>query len=330
METRANYVLIGIFTLLMMAGGVLFVLWAAGRDTTALVPYRILFSGSVSGLSRGAAVLYNGLKIGEVTSIALNPSDPSTVIAYVSVNEMTPINKDTRARLEFQGLTGVASVQMTGGRPDSERLVVEDFSNPPTIIAERSDYQDLIESAQRLSRRADQVLEAAETLFATNAEAIKSTISNVETFSRTLADNSGAVTTLISEGREAAQNIAALSAQARGMIDRLDKTAARLDSLLKGADDLVNSGPLKETIVNFAEAAKSVRLLADNLDRRSEEAVKGFDQTTGKGLRELEGLVIDGRKTLNEINRSLRDFERNPQKLLFGATPTIPDYHDKP
>ena len=67
METRANYVLIGIFTLLMMAGGVLFVLWAAGRDTTALVPYRILFSGSVSGLSRGAAGLYNGLKIGEVT-----------------------------------------------------------------------------------------------------------------------------------------------------------------------------------------------------------------------------------------------------------------------
>lgn len=330
METRANYVLIGIFTLLTMAGGVLFVLWAAGRDTTALVPYRILFSGSVSGLSRGAAVLYNGLKIGEVTSIALNPSDPSTVIAYVSVNETTPINKDTRARLEFQGLTGVASVQMTGGRPDSERLVVDDFDNPPTIIAERSDYQDLIESAQRLSRRADQLLEAAEDVFTTNAEAIKSTINNVETFSRALADNSGAVTTLISEGREAAQNIAALSAQARGMIDRLDETAARLDSLLKGADDLVNSGPMKETIANFAEAAKSVRLLAENLDRRSEEAVKGFDQTTGKGLRELEGLVIDGRKTLNEINRSLRDFERNPQKLLFGAPPAIPDYHDKP
>ena len=126
------------------------------------------------------------------------------------------------------------------------------------------------------------------------------------------------------------RNIAEISAPGRGMIDRLDETAALLDRLLRGADDLVNSGPLKETIANFAEAAKSVRLLADNLDRRSEEAVKGFDQTTGKGLRELEGLVIDGRKTLNEINRSLRDFERNPQKLLCGAPPPIPDYHDKP
>jgi len=330
METRANYVLIGFFTLLVMAGAVLFVLWAAGRDSRALVPYRIIFSGSVSGLSRGAAVLYNGLKIGEVTSIALNPSDPSTVVAFVSVDSATPINKDTRARLEFQGLTGVASVQMTGGRPDSERLIVDDFANPPTIIAERSDYQDLIESAQRLSRRADQVLEAAERLFSTNADAVKNSISNVETFSRALADNSGTVTTLLSEGREAAQNVAALSAQARDMIERLNETASRLDSLLKGADELVNSGALKQSLAEFGEAARSARLLAENLDRRSEEVAKGFDVATGKGLRDLEGLVIDGRKTLNEISRTLREFDRNPQKLLFGAPPAIPDYHGKP
>lgn len=330
METRANYVLIGIFTLLILAGGFLFVLWAAGRDTRALVPYRIIFTGSVSGLSRGAAVLYNGLKIGEVTSIALNPSDPSKVVAYVTVDALTPINKDTRARLEFQGLTGVASVQMIGGRPDSERLVVDDVDNPPTIIADRSDYQDLIESAQRLSRRADDVLGAAEQMFLTNAEAVKNTISNVEIFSRMLADNSGAVDTLISDGREAAQNIAALSAQAREMVDRLNETAARLDRVLQGADELVNSATLKQSIADFGDAAKSVRALADNLDRRSEEVTKGLDQATGKGLRDLEGMVVDSRKTLNEINRSLQDFERNPQKLLFGATPAIPDYHGKP
>ena len=330
METRANYVLIGFFTLLVMAGAVLFVLWAAGRDTRSLLPYRIVFTGSVSGLSRGAAVLYNGLRIGEVTAIALNPSDPSKVIADVAVDAKTPINKDTRARLEFQGLTGVASVQMIGGKPDSERLLVDDIGNPPTIIADRSDYQDLIETAKQLSRRADEVLGAVEKVLSTNAESVKNTITNVETFSRMLSDNSGAVSTLISEGREAAQNIAALSAQARDMVDRLDETATRLDHVLKGADELINSDTLKQSVTDFGEAAKSIRALADNLDRRSEEVTKGFNQASGKGLRDLEGMVVDSRKTLNEINRSLRDFERNPQKLLFGATPGIPDYNGKP
>jgi len=115
METRANYAMIGLFTLGVIMAGFVFVWWAAGRDTRSQLPYRIQFSGSVSGLSRGSFVLYNGLKIGEVSSIALSPSDPGKVIAWITVDGATPINDDTRARLEFQGLTGVASIQMTGG-----------------------------------------------------------------------------------------------------------------------------------------------------------------------------------------------------------------------
>lgn len=162
METRANYAMIGLFTLGVIAAAFLFVWWAAGRDTRSQLPYRIQFTGSVSGLTRGSVVLYNGLKIGEVTSIALSSSDPGKVIAWISVEGTTPINEDTRARLEFQGLTGVASIQMTGGTPNSKRLLVDDVTSPPLIIADRSDFQDLLENAQRLSRRADDVLGHAE------------------------------------------------------------------------------------------------------------------------------------------------------------------------
>ena len=136
METRANYVMIGLFTLGVIAAGFLFVLWAAGRDSRALVPYRIMFSGSVSGLSRGSFVLYNGLKIGEVTSIALSSSDPGKVIAWVSVDSKTPINDDTRARLEFQGcgLNGndVGTTICVPGQPLS---IVTEFPGRVTFLA---------------------------------------------------------------------------------------------------------------------------------------------------------------------------------------------------
>ena len=101
--------------------------WFSGKDAGAkLNAYRIIFNGSVSGLSRGAQVLYNGLQVGEVTSLELLPDDPSKVVARVEIDARTPMNVDTRARLEFQGLTGVASIQLSGGGPGSAPLDSKD------------------------------------------------------------------------------------------------------------------------------------------------------------------------------------------------------------
>src|SRR6478609_12207266 len=146
METRANYALIGLFTLAVLAAGFFFVFWFSGKDAGGKTQtYRIIFTGSVSGLSRGANVLYNGLKVGEVTSLSFATNDPNRVVARVDIDASTPMNVDTRARLEFQGLTGVASVQLSGGRPDSAPLDTKDPSKPPIIYADRSDFQDLLE-----------------------------------------------------------------------------------------------------------------------------------------------------------------------------------------
>ena len=116
METKANYVLIGAFTLAVIAGAFLFVLWFSGASKTAEhKTYRIVFTGSVSGLSRGSAVLFNGLNVGAVTSIDFLEKDPSRVAALVDIAGRTPIKTDTKARLELQGLTGVAAIALTGG-----------------------------------------------------------------------------------------------------------------------------------------------------------------------------------------------------------------------
>src|SRR5215218_4441444 len=124
METRANYALIGVFTLAVIAAAFGFVYWFSGGDRgQSKQSIRVVFSGSVSGLSKGSAALFNGLRVGEVTDIGLFPDDPRRVTSIIQVEASTPIRADTRARLEYQGLTGVAQIALTGGEAGAPPLV---------------------------------------------------------------------------------------------------------------------------------------------------------------------------------------------------------------
>src|SRR6266705_6603403 len=116
METRANYALIGLFTLAVIFGAFGFVYWfkTFGQQPVRTA-YMVHFNGSVSGLLNGGSVLFNGLKVGEVTELGLIPDDPSRVYATISIDARTPVKTDTAAELQFGGLTGVASVALQGG-----------------------------------------------------------------------------------------------------------------------------------------------------------------------------------------------------------------------
>lgn len=116
METRANYALIGIFTLAVIASAFGFVLWFSGGDKSGgQRTYKIVFGGSVSGLLPGAPVRFNGVSVGDVTKIDFIPQDPGHVSALVEIDARVPIRVDTKARLEATGLTGVASIALSGG-----------------------------------------------------------------------------------------------------------------------------------------------------------------------------------------------------------------------
>ena len=111
METRANYVLIGAFTLAVIAAAFGFVLWFQSLHTTKQrSPIRIVFEGPASGLRNGGSVNFNGIRIGEVVSVKLD--NPRRVVALAMVENNAPIRKDTLVGLEFQGLTGVAAISL--------------------------------------------------------------------------------------------------------------------------------------------------------------------------------------------------------------------------
>ena len=116
METRANYVVTGAFTLAVIAGVFGFIFWFQNTGSGGeRASYRVVFTGSVSGLRTGASVLFNGIRVGEVSGLALDAHDPRKVVATISVERAVPVRADTKVALAYQGLTGLAEVALTGG-----------------------------------------------------------------------------------------------------------------------------------------------------------------------------------------------------------------------
>jgi phospholipid/cholesterol/gamma-HCH transport system substrate-binding protein len=183
MENRAPYALIGLFMIAAIAAVFGFVYWlnnSAGLQARSL--YRIRFEHTVSGLLSGAAVLFNGIRVGEVTDLRLDPEDPLRVTVTIAVATGTPVRPDTRAGLDFQGLTGTAVVTLQGGTPGGSRWAVPQ-DGVPVLVAEPGAGQSMTEAAREALRHLD-------TLLTENAEPLRNTVANLNTFSGALARNS--------------------------------------------------------------------------------------------------------------------------------------------
>lgn len=185
MEVRARYVQMGIFTLAVLALGFGFVYWlnnAGGFGDR--VNYRLQFEGPVAGLLRGSAVLFNGIRVGEVTELALDPAKPRQVRATIAVSRDTPVRKDTEVSIDFQGLTGSPVVTLTGG---SSPEVFTSAKGEPLALTARTD------AGQTMSQSARDVLRRIDGILAENAQPLRSLIANIDTFAGALARNSDKV-----------------------------------------------------------------------------------------------------------------------------------------
>jgi phospholipid/cholesterol/gamma-HCH transport system substrate-binding protein len=182
METRARYALIGLFMLAVIIASFAFVYWLENKggfgERTA---YQIRFGGSTSGLLVGSSVLFNGIRIGEVTGLGLDPEHPEQVVATIGVDPGTPIRSDTHVGIETQGLTGGAVVTLRGGSATAEAV-------PPqgVLMAPPQAGQDWTQAARDAFQRVDDVL-------AENSDALHSAITNIDTFAGALARNSDKV-----------------------------------------------------------------------------------------------------------------------------------------
>lgn len=186
METRARYALIGLFMLAVILASFAFVYWLENKGGfTQRETYQIRFDGSVSGLLVGSAVLFNGIRVGEVTGLSLNPNEPQQVVATIGVVRNTPISTDTQIGIESQGLTGGAAVTLRGGTATAPVTPGEE-GGPPVLIAQPGASRDWTQAARDAFQQVD-------TILSDNAEALRNSISNIDTFTDALARNSDKV-----------------------------------------------------------------------------------------------------------------------------------------
>ncbi|MFG1349734.1 MlaD family protein [Xanthobacter autotrophicus] len=305
METRANYTIIGAFTLAVLVAAFGFVYWFAGpQDSNARKPYEIVFDGSVAGLRQGNNVLFNGIPVGQVTGLGLVAGQPGQVLARVAINNDVPVLSDARAGIESQGLTGIGVISIRGGKPDAPPLPLGPHGIPRITSDGGAGMAGLINSAQGVARKIEVVLDAI------NPQDIKNIIASIDTFSKAVASKSEDVASLIEQSN-------ALVKQLNSVAEKVDKVVVNLQKATEDKDGL---------LVQATDAATSVRRLADNLDQRTALLTEQVSRFTGPGLKQYEALATDGRRTLNEIDRVLRNIERNPQQFIFGGGNSIPKY----
>jgi len=185
METRAPFIIVGAFVLAAIGAVFGFVYWLHNTaGTGARTVHHVQFEGSVSGLLVGAAVLFNGIRVGEVTNLGLVADSPRRVEATIAVASTTPVHADTTVGLDFQGLTGVPVIALEGGKEGGAS------TKPQTLIADPLAGQSMTQAARNALGRVDTVL-------AENAEPLKSTIANLKIFSESLAKNTGGLDSIV-------------------------------------------------------------------------------------------------------------------------------------
>lgn len=451
METRANYVIVGIFTIAAILAAFGFVYWTAVVDNQGeTATLRVRIPGSASGLGRGSAVLFNGVKVGDITRVFIDRNNPTDAIADAEINTSTPITQSTQADIGLAGLTGQANIELKGGNLAEPNLLQEAERNGEIaqITANPSAVTNLLQTAQQIFRRADSVLVELEGFtkdargpltdtvqnvkvfsdsLARNAEGIDTflasvsrlsetldgasqkldstltaaegllnsvdrqqvsqIVGNVTTFTDTLRTSSEQIDTIMAGLNEAVASVKTLAQSANTTVDhvnevvqgvdpamvrntlvnieqagvsanramndfaavtdkigqragdidqtvadahqfmqRLNQASVRVDGILLKVDNLLGSGEANGLMADASNTLRSFKQVADQLNARIGVITDNLTRFSDEGLRNIDGLVSDGRRAINRIEQSVTDLSRNPQRIISGGDGAVREY----
>jgi len=298
METKANYVLIGAFTIAISIFGLLFALWAANWSSEReWKNYRVVFNEAVTGLFEGGSVRYNGISVGTIQRLRLAPNDPRKVIAEVRISSDTPIKTDTHAKISQDGLTGPTFIQLSGGSPNAPLLASNDRDIVPTIATEPSALQNIADTANRLVTRMDEVLSEE------NVRRISDSLDNIEKLTGAVASQKEDLGMLIVNAREASEQLKVTLVTTNGAVERLDR------DVIRQLPQLVDK--LDKTLVQLESVSSNANaMIAENRAPLANFTQNGLQQV-GPALTELRGLVRDLRRVASRL-------DSNPAGYVLG------------
>jgi phospholipid/cholesterol/gamma-HCH transport system substrate-binding protein len=324
MENNANYALVGALSTLIVLALLGFVYWFAGpASNIALKPYNVVFTGAVSGVANGTDVLFNGIKVGQVTDIGLDPDDANRVVARVEVGTNTPVKADTKVLLGIQGLTGIGSVQFTGGSNAAGEPVPAPGETIPTLYAERSDFQSLLDGATATINGASTAVSRLNTFLDANESKLNTTVGNIEAFSGALASNSAGVETFLASISEAgrqigpmAGDIRTLSADLRSLVKAIppEQVTKVLGDVSTFSDSLArNAGQVDTFFATGTEAANNLKAISEEL----RPSVAAINQITSQVDPETVGRMVGN---IDKFSTRLGENADNVDAIVANVT----------
>jgi len=329
MESRASYLLVGVFVLGLIAVATGFVFWIAQYQLReARTFYYIYFRGSVTGLAEGSPVRLRGVPVGSVVQIEIDKGNIELIEVTIAVKPGTPIKTNTVASLQLQGITGLSFVQLSGGTQNAPDLEPRPGKRRAVIPSTPSPFEKLFESAPELVANVTIVAErAANLLSEENVAKVSAILGNVELATGEAATRVEEVRALIIDMRgtasavtRAADSADALLKDARGTVARVEREASGaitdFRTTMRDTDKLVVAAEpaiadLRTTARNFAKMAAELETLA----RETRQPVRDF---ADQGLYEVTAFFSEARALVASLQRVAASLERDPARFLFG------------
>jgi phospholipid/cholesterol/gamma-HCH transport system substrate-binding protein len=317
MENKANYALIGTFVLVALAATLGFILWLTGSEfDQQFDEYQVAFQGPVRGLSPGSEVRFNGIGVGEVTTIRLDREDPNTVLANIRIDANTPVDTNSYAQLEPQGLTGLNYLQIFAG--GEEYPLINDLpgdGGPRRIEGRTDQLSAIIEGGGSAVEQAQNALSQVNKLFSDEAIAdVHGILSNINRITGDLEVSEfdmENVNGLVTDFRGAIRNVSDLATAAQ-------RTFALADGVIQ-EDVKILSARLQTTLNEVDETLNAFEGTSSNADELIVDVRDAVNRLSNSGLTDLEETVDAIRRLVLSLGRVADALEENPLGFISGS-----------
>jgi phospholipid/cholesterol/gamma-HCH transport system substrate-binding protein len=304
METRANYVAVGAFVLIMLAGIFVAMIWLLRiQFRTEYSYYETHFEGPVTGLGKGAPARLNGIEVGRVGDIEFDPDDPKLVVVIMQLRAGLTIHSDAVASLETQGLTGVSYVEITGGTKDSPPLTAKDDARYPIITSKPSSFQAVINGAPELVARLVVISDRlGELLNDDNRKAIADSLNNVRDTTAVFSHRAKELDQTLADIATLTHSLTGAGESLNDMLGKVDHDVDKVDGILNSAND----------------TAKKINLLTGDLNAVIDAGKPQLKDLVTTGAAQLTQLLSEARTLVSNLSRVSAQLERDPTRFLFG------------
>ncbi|ABF06956.1 phospholipid/cholesterol/gamma-HCH transport system substrate-binding protein [Cupriavidus metallidurans] len=303
MENKSNAFLAGVFTIGLAILVSVSLFWFSS-DHTVRVPYDLITRSTVNGLGPQADVKYRGLEVGKVLSIKFDPQVPGQIIVRISINHDTPITRTTYATLGFQGVTGIAYVQLD----DSERTEGDTSSSPRLTTSAREPARIVMRPGffEELEKRGDSLLTQAETLMASLDSMFQPA-------------NRDELMAAIRAVHKTADDYSHLKSTLQPAAEKLPKAVDNLNAAL------VSTKRLTDEIGNpDGTVMRTVNRVGNDLQVAADSVQSTTTIVNQETLPQINGLARESRQAVRSIDRAASQFNDKPSSVLFGGPSPTP------